>query len=99
VEGLEGRAGADNLVGIYAALAGITKAEVLKQFGGKQFGVFKPALAELAVAKLSPITGEMKRMMENDRGYIDATLEKGADRARAIADPVYKRVREIVGFI
>jgi tryptophanyl-tRNA synthetase len=99
VAGLEGRAGADNLVGIYAALAGITKAEVLAEFGGKQFGVFKPALAELAVARLSPITGEMKRMMENDRGYIDATLEKGAERARAIADPVYKRVREIVGFI
>lgn len=99
VEGLEGRAGADNLVGIYAALAGQTKAEVLAEFGGKQFGVFKPALAELAVAKLSPITSEMKRMMENDQGYIDAVLEKGAERAGAIADPIYRRVREIVGFI
>jgi tryptophanyl-tRNA synthetase len=99
VAGLEGRAGADNLVGIYAALAEKSKAEVLDEFGGKQFGVFKPALAELAVAKLSPITGEMKRMMENDRGYIDAMLEKGAERARAIADPIYRRVREIVGFI
>ena len=99
VEGLAGRAGADNLVGIYAALAGKSKAEVLAEFGGKQFGVFKPALAELAVAKLSPITGEMKRMMENDQSYIDAILEKGADRARAIADPILKDVRNIVGFI
>ena len=34
--------------------ADTTKAEVLKQFGGAQFSAFKPALAELLVAKLSP---------------------------------------------
>src|SRR5690554_540503 len=74
VEGLEGRPGADNLVGIYAALAGKTKAEVLTAFPGAQFSAFKPALADLAVEKLSPITGEMQRLMA-DPGYIDAVLE------------------------
>jgi len=98
LEGLEGRPGADNLVGIYAALAGKTKAEVLAEFAGAQFSVFKPALADLAVEKLSPITGEMQRLMA-DPGYIDTVLEKGAERARAIADPIVARVREIVGFI
>ncbi len=98
VDGLQGRPGADNLVGIYAALAGMTKAEVLAQYGGRQFSVFKPALADLAVEKLSPITDEMKRLMA-DPAYIDGVLEKGAVRARAIADPVIARVREIVGFI
>jgi tryptophanyl-tRNA synthetase len=98
VEGLEGRPGADNLVGIYAALAGKTKAEVLAEFAGAQFSVFKPALADLAVEKLSPITGEMQRLM-GDPGYIDAVLAKGAERARAIADPIVARTREIVGFI
>ena len=98
VEGLAGRAGADNLVGIYAALSDKTKAEVLAEFSGAQFSVFKPALADLAVEKLSPITNEMKRLME-DASYIDGILEKGAERARAIADPVLARVREIVGFI
>ena len=98
VEGLEGRAGADNLVGIYAALAGKSKAEVLAEFAGAQFSAFKPALADLAVEKLTPITNEMKRLMD-DRAYIDAVLEKGAARARAIADPVVARVREFVGFI
>ncbi|MFA7638830.1 MAG: tryptophan--tRNA ligase [Parvibaculum sp.] len=98
LEGLEGRPGADNLVGIYAALAGKTKAEVLAEFAGAQFSVFKPALADLAVEKLSPITGEMQRLM-GDPGYIDTVLEKGAERARAIADPIVARVREIVGFI
>jgi tryptophanyl-tRNA synthetase len=98
VEGLEGRAGADNLVGIYAALAGKSRAEVLAEFAGAQFSVFKPALADLAVEKLSPITNEMKRLMD-DKAYIDAVLARGAERARAIADPVVARVRELVGFI
>ncbi|HAC59890.1 tryptophan--tRNA ligase [Parvibaculum sp.] len=98
VKGLEGRPGADNLVGIYAALSDKTKAQVLAEFSGAQFSVFKPALADLAVEKLSPITNEMKRLMD-DRAYIDTILEKGAERARAIADPVLARVREIVGFI
>lgn len=98
VEGLQGRPGADNLIGIYAALAGMTKAEVLAQYGGQQFSAFKPALADLAVEKLSPITDEMKRLMA-DPAYIDSVLEKGAVRARAIANPVVARVREIVGFI
>ena len=53
--GLATRPEADNLVGIYAALAGIPKAEVLRQFASAQFSVFKPALADLAVAKLAPI--------------------------------------------
>ena len=98
VEGLEGRAGADNLVGIYAALAGKSRAEVLAEFAGAQFSVFKPALADLAVEKLSPITNEMKRLMD-DKAYSDAVLARGAERARAIADPVVARVRELVGFI
>lgn len=98
IEGLEGRAGADNLVGIYAALSGLSKADVLAKFGGQQFSAFKPALVEVAVAKLTPITDEMKRLMA-DPAYIDGVLEEGAVRARAIADPVIARVRQIVGFI
>ena len=98
VEGLKDRAGADNLVGIYAALAGMSKAEVLKLFPGAQFSVFKPALADLAVEKLSPMTDEMKRLMA-EPAYIDKVLTEGAERARAIADPVVARVKEFVGFI
>ncbi|MBX3494861.1 MAG: tryptophan--tRNA ligase [Parvibaculum sp.] len=98
VDGLKDRAGADNLVGIYAALAGISKADVLTRFPAAQFSVFKPALADLAVEKLSPITDEMKRLMA-DPAYIDKVLAEGAERARAIADPVVARVKAYVGFI
>ncbi len=98
VEGLKERPEAANLVGIYAALAGISKEKVLKEFGGRGFADFKPALAELTVEKLAPINAEMKRLLE-DPGYIDGVLATGAERARAIAEPIYADVKRIVGFL
>jgi tryptophanyl-tRNA synthetase len=96
--GLEPRPEADNLVGIYAALADKAKAEVLKEFGGGQFSTFKTALADLAVAKLSPIAAEMKRLTA-DPAHIDAVLADGSDRAGAIASETMNAVKDIVGFI
>ncbi|MET4120001.1 tryptophanyl-tRNA synthetase [Bradyrhizobium sp. JR1.5] len=97
-KGLEARPEADNLVGIYAALSGRSKADVLRDFGGGQFSSFKNALVELCVTKLAPIAGEMKRLVA-DPGHIDAILNDGADRARAIADETMKLSKDIVGFI
>jgi tryptophanyl-tRNA synthetase len=98
VEGLQGRAEADNLVGIYGALAGISKEEVLQQFGGNGFGAFKPALAEVAVEKLGPIRDEMERLL-GDPGAIDAVLRDGARRAREIAVPVLDEVYDVLGLV
>jgi len=95
---LDARPEADNLVGIYAALAGMGKAEVLKQFAGAQFSVFKPALADLLVEKLSPITAEMRRLKE-DISYIDSVLADGSARAQALAAETMKSVKDIVGFV
>src|ERR1700736_812324 len=97
-KGLESRAEADNLVGIYAALAETTKSEVLAEFGGAQFSGFKSNLVDLAVAKLSPIAAEMKRLTK-DEAYVDQVLSEGADRARAIASETMSAVKDIVGFI
>ncbi|MFD2648070.1 tryptophan--tRNA ligase [Devosia albogilva] len=98
VEGLASRPEADNLVGIYAALSDKTKAEVLAEFGGQGWGKFKPALADLAVAQLAPMAGEMRRLID-DSETIDAILRDGAERARAIAEATMVDVRSIVGFI
>ncbi len=98
MEGLKERPEAANLVGIYAALAGIPKERVLEEFGGRGFADFKPALAELTVEKLAPINAEMKRLLE-DPGYIDGVLAAGAERARAIAEPIWADVKRIVGFL
>jgi tryptophanyl-tRNA synthetase len=98
IEGLKDRPEADNLVGIYAALAGISREDVVRQFGGAQFSAFKPALAELAVAKLSPIAGEMRRLLA-DPDYIDSVLGDGAVRAAAIAEKTMRGVRQVMGFV
>jgi tryptophanyl-tRNA synthetase len=95
---LEARPEADNLVGIYAAVAGITKTDVLKQFGGAQFSTFKPALADLLVAKLGPITNEMRKL-KDDPAYIDSVLADGSARAEAIASKTMTAVKDIVGFV
>jgi len=97
-KGLAGRPEADNLVGIYAALADTTRAEVLAQFGNAQFSTFKSALVDLSVAKLGPIGTEMKRLLR-DPVSIDAVLADGAARARKIAGETMKAVKDIVGFV
>jgi tryptophanyl-tRNA synthetase len=96
--GLDGRPEADNLVGIYAALKGVTKADVLREFGGGAFSTFKTALADLMVARIAPIGREINRMM-GDPAYIDGVLADGADRAHAIASETMKAVKDIVGFL
>jgi tryptophanyl-tRNA synthetase len=97
-EGLEARPEADNLVGIYTALSGRTKSDVLREFGGGQFSSFKNALVDLCVTKLAPVAAEMKRLTA-DPGYVDGVLIEGADRARAIAAETMQATRDIVGFI
>lgn len=96
--GLEGRPEAENLVGIYAGLSGETRAQVLSQFGGGQFSGFKAALVDLAVAKLAPIAGEMRKLLA-DPGHVDDILSDGADRAAAIAAPILLDVKDITGFV
>ncbi|MGJ8547119.1 MAG: tryptophan--tRNA ligase [Sulfitobacter sp.] len=98
LDGLEGRPEARNLVNIYAGLSGQTAADVLREVGGQQFGQFKPALAELAVAKLAPISTEMARLM-NDPAEIDRLLARGAEQAREITAPILKKTYEIVGMV
>ena len=98
IEGLQDRPEAANLVGIYAALADKTAEEVIAEFGGQGFGVFKPALADLAVAQMAPINDEMNRL-EADPAEIDRILGDGADRAAAIAEPILAETYDKVGFI
>ncbi len=98
VDGLAGRPEADNLVGIYAALSSKSKQEILSEFGGRQFSEFKAALADLAVAKLSPITHEMRRLVA-DPAYIDNVLKDGGERASVIAEANMRHVRDIIGWL
>lgn len=98
VDGLEQRPDARNLINIYAALDDITPQAVLDQHAGALFGHFKVALADLAVAKLAPISTEMARLM-GEQAEIDRILGRGAERAREIAAPILDQTYDIVGML
>ena len=97
-KGLEERPEAENLFNIYAALAEEPREKVIARYAGQQFSGFKNVLVELAVAKLTPIASEMRRMLA-DSAEIDRILKDGAERASAIAEPVLRDVKRLVGFL
>ena len=98
VDGLKDRPEADNLVGIFAAIAGTTKEAVLADYGNSEFSAFKKALVEVATDKLTPIGDEMRRLLA-DPVEIDRILADGADRAHDVADPILAKTKDIIGFI
>jgi tryptophanyl-tRNA synthetase len=98
LEGLKDRPEAENLVGLFAALSGKTEAEVLGEYGGQGFGQsFKPALTELLVETLAPMSAEMARYAA-DPAQIDRILAAGAEKARILAEPVIEETKRRVGF-
>ena len=97
-KGLEGRAEAQNLVGIYAALSGESVDAVLARFGGQGFGVFKPALGELLVEKLAPINTRFVALLQ-DREALDAILARGAAQAREIGTPTLDATYKALGLV
>jgi tryptophanyl-tRNA synthetase len=93
---LDERPEADNLISIYAAFVEKPKQAVVDEFSGAQFSVLKSALSDVVVAKLAPIAGEMRRLLD-DRTELDRLLHQGAQQARAISDPILAEVRRVVG--
>ena len=94
--GLAERPEARNLVTIYAALADTGTDAVMTEFGGKGFGAFKPALADLVVAKLGPIRDRLTQLL-GDRAAVSQALIEGAARANALAAPTLKATQAAVG--
>jgi tryptophanyl-tRNA synthetase len=94
----EARPEADNLLGIYAALAGLDREQAVALFAGKNFSEFKQQLADLAVEVLGRIGREMRRLAA-DGGYIDAVLRRGTERAEALAQPNLGAVFDIMGLL
>ena len=95
---MEGRPEAENLINIFAGLSGHSIEQVMADYGGQSFSAFKNALSELAVATLSPLAAEMRRLT-GDPAEIDNILRAGAEKARAIAGPIVAEVKRNVGFV
>jgi tryptophanyl-tRNA synthetase len=98
VEALASRPEAANLVGIYAAMTGVSLAGVLGEFGGSGFGPFKEKLAEAILAHLDPIKSRTAALLA-DTAHLDSVLQQGGHRAAAIANPIVDEAERLVGFL
>ncbi|WP_298469636.1 tryptophan--tRNA ligase [uncultured Erythrobacter sp.] len=97
-KGLEGRAEAKNLVGIYGALTGKNVNEVLAEHGGQGFGAFKPALGEALVETLAPINARFLEL-KDDQEALDAILARGAAQAREHGLPTLDAAYRALGLV
>ncbi len=97
-EELAGRLEAKNLINIYSAFSDKNVSEVLQNFSGKGFSTFKQDLADLIIHKLSPVSNEMKKLLD-DKQEIQKILVNGSSKARVIAEQVMKDIKSIIGFI
>ncbi len=97
-KGLNERPEALNLVSIYAAVSGDSVDQVLSQYGGQGFGVFKPALGELLVETLDPISSLFRGLRE-DTEMLQAILARGAAKAREIGTPTLDAAYTALGLV
>jgi tryptophanyl-tRNA synthetase len=93
------KAGVNNLLGIYRALTGKTAEEVLADFAGARgYGDLKSAVADVVVGALLPIRTRYLELME-DPAELDRLLERGAARARELAEAKLALVKKRMGIL
>ena len=85
-----------NLLSIYAGVSGQSQDDILCEFSGKQFSDLKKGLTDLLVQKICPIGNEMNKII-NEKEYIGNILKDGAEKAKAIAQPVLEETKKIIG--
>ena len=94
----ETKPGVANLMSIYAAVTGKSFEEIEREFEGRGYGVFKPAVGEAVVEALRPIREEASKIMK-DKAYLDNLCKEGAERASYIANKTLRKVYKKVGLV
>ena len=94
----ESKPGVANLMSIYAACTGKTYEEIEREFDGKGYGVFKPAVGEAVVETLRPIREEAARLIA-DKAYLEQVYRAGAEKASYVANKTLRKVYKKVGFV
>jgi len=97
IKDLAERPEAENLLGIYSSLSNQKLENSINDFNGKQFSEFKDKLSEALIAKIDPISKEIKKLL-NDEKYLDLILLEGSKKADKIASKKIKEIKELVGF-
>ncbi|MBQ7750369.1 MAG: tryptophan--tRNA ligase [Bacteroidales bacterium] len=93
----EAKPGVANLMNIYSTLTGKSFEEIEKEFDGKGYGVFKPAVGEVVASCLRPIREEAGRLIK-DKAYLDEVYRSGAEKASWVANKTLRKVYKKVGF-
>ncbi len=96
-ENLEKRPEVENLLGIYSSLSNQTLDQSKKEFDGKNFSDFKEKLSDLLVEKITPISKEIKKLL-NDEKNLDRILYDGSQKADKIASKKIKKIKQLIGF-
>jgi len=93
------KAGVDNLLTIYRAVTDKSSEEVEADFAdARGYGDLKKTVAEAVVEHVAPIRGRYRELMA-DSAELDRLLARGAERARAQAEPKVVEMKEKMGFI
>ena len=97
LEELSTRPEAKNLIGIYSSLSGTTFEKTINEFSGKNFSKFKENLSQVLIDKISPISNEINKLL-NEKTYLEEILSEGCKKANEIASKKIKKIHEILGF-
>ncbi|MDY4634350.1 MAG: tryptophan--tRNA ligase [Candidatus Limivicinus sp.] len=90
--------GVANLMSIYSSVTGKSFPEIEKEFEGKGYGVFKPAVGEAVIETLRPVREEAERMLA-DKAYLQQVYTEGAQKASYIARKTLRKVYKRIGFV
>ena len=94
----QAKPGVANLMSIYGAVTGKSFEEIEKEFDGKGYGAFKPAVGEAVIETLRPIREETNRMLA-DKAYLQQVYTEGARKATTVARRTLRKVYKRVGFV
>jgi tryptophanyl-tRNA synthetase len=88
--------GITNLIDMLAAARGVTPDQIERDFDGQGYGAFKQAVGEGLVELVAPVR-ERYQELRPDEEALEATLARGAERAREIATGTMAEVRDVMG--
>ena len=90
--------GVANLMSIYSSVTGKSFPEIEKEFEGKGYGVFKPAVGDAVIEALRPVREEAERILA-DKAYLQQVYTEGAQKASYVARKTLRKVYKRIGFV
>ena len=97
IEELKERPEAKNLLSIFSSMSETTLEKSIQEFSGKTFSLFKESLTQILVDKITPISSEIEKLL-NEKDYLDEILSEGCKIADQTASKKIEKIHEIMGF-